>query len=483
VSKYDVVFIGSSPNALAGAARLARSGKQVLVLEPRDGVGGPVATAEFAPGFRADTALSSVVLDPEIAADLGVELDVVRRDTVTLLGPEPVTVRAPALPQAVTDAVGLLRAMARMAPPAMPATAAGDAAALGEIADRLLGLGERGMHEVLRLLFLPARDFARETALPEAERTVLCAGAVRAVSEGPFAPGTLHNYLSREAAGDGLFGPTVRGGLGRIAEVLAEKARMEGAEIRTGTGPLAVDVQAGAARGVIAGDERIEAGAVVSDLDVRATFTRLVPAYEVPPEINRAIRALRYRGSVARVHLALRGLPAFNDVGAAALGGALVLAPGVDFLERAWDQAKRGAVPERPYIEVTVPSAADPGLAPEGSHVLSAWIQWVPYRRADREALLRTVVDRLAAFAPGLPDQVLHHDVLLPEDLEDRFGLTEGHLYGGETSLAQAFFLRGVPGHAHHTTPIEGLYLCGSAIHPGGYSGRSGWSLAGLLLS
>lgn len=483
MSRYDVVFVGSSPNALAGAARLARHGKRVLVLEERDRVGGPVTTEEFAPGFRADTALASAPLDPEIAAELGIVLDVLPRATVTALGPDPVTLGPPSLPQAVTDAVELLRAMSRLAPPSMPVPSAVGSAALGELARRLLGLGERRMHEVLRLLFMPARDFAMEIPLSDAERAVLCAGAVRAVSEGPFAPGTLYNYLSHEAAGDGLFGPAVRGGLQAVPEALAQRARAAGAEIRTGAGPSRVDVQAGAARGVIAGGERIEAGAVVSDLDVRATFTRLVPPYELSPEENRAIRGLRYRGSVARVHVALRSLPVFKNVGAEALRGTLVLEPGVASLEKAWDQAKRGAVPSRPHVEVTVPSVADPGLAPGGQHVLSAWVQYVPHGRGDRRALFEGVIERLAPFAAGLSDLVLSHQVLLPEDLERRFGLTEGHLYGGELHLAQAFFLRGVPGHPHPTTPIEGLYLGGSAAHPGGWGGRSGWDLAGLLVS
>ena len=482
MSQYDVVFVGSSPNALAGAARLARHGKKVLVLDSREALGGPVATEEFAPGFRADTALAGAALDAEVAAELGVSVEVVRRETVTVLAPEPVTVGRPSLPQAAADAVDLLRAMARTAAPSLPVPSAGDAAALGELGSRLLGLGERRMHEVLRLLFMPARDFALETGLARADAAVLCAGAVRAVSEGPFAPGTLYNYLYHEAAGDGLFGPTARGGLNGLAGALADSARSSGVELRTGAGTLSVDVRDGVAHGVYSNGERIGAGAVVSDLDVRATFTRLVPAHELPPETNRDIRNLRYRGSVARVHLALNELPRFNGVSGDALRGTLMVGPDIASLERAWDQAKRGAVPAQPHIEVTLPSVSDPGLAPEGRHVLSAWVQYVPHGRGDREALARRVIDRLAAFAPGLGEQVLHHKVLLPDDLESRFGLTEGHLYGGEIHLAQAFFLRGAPGCVHHRTPIENLWLGGSAAHPGGHGGRSGWSVAGALL-
>lgn len=505
MSTYDVVFVGSTPDALAGAARLARQGKKVLVLDARGSLGGPVTTEEFAPGFRADTALPAVTLDEEVAADLGVSVERVERPVVTVLGSSPVTLRPGEIPGtgrgegggAAEDAVRLLRAIARVEAPEMPRPGPEGAAALGELGARLLGLGGRRMHEVLRLLFMPARDLALETELPDAARAALCASAIRAVGEGPYAPGTLFNHLQREALGDGLFAPAVRGGLSALTAALADRARALGAEVRAGAGALHVVVEDGAARGVLAGGERIEAGAVVSCLDVRATFTRLVPPYELPPEVNRAIRALRYRGSVARVHLALRDLPAFEGAGGEALRGTLVVAPDIASLERAWDEAKRAAnrkntgsaspgarapfVPSRPYVEVTVPSAADGSFAPGGGHVLSASVQYVPYGLGDREALVRAVIERLSPFCPGLEGLVLHREVLLPEDLEARFGLSEGHLFGGEMNLAQAFFLRGVPGCAGGRSPIDGLYLAGSACHPGGHGGLSGWRLSGSL--
>jgi phytoene dehydrogenase-like protein len=501
VSAYDIAILGSSPNALSAAARLSREGRRVIVLETRGSVGGPVATEAFAPGFRADTGVMSAALDPEVSRDLGVEIDTIRRDTVTALGPSPLTLQAlpppqdaqaaarsvlPELPQAVEHAVDLLRAIHRSEPPTVPASSGVDADALRAIGARLLGLGPREMFEVLRLVFMSSRDFVEEQpGLSRAARAILCAAAVRGVSEGPFAPGTMFNFLHREAVGDGLFPSSARGGLQSLSQALADKARAHGAEIRVGVpGPLSVIIEGGAARGaLLGGGERVDAVALISDYDARATFTRLVPAYELDPEVNRAVRNLRYKGSVARVHLALRALPEFTGVDPGALRGTLVLAPDAASIERAWDQAKRGATPAHPLIEVTLPSVSDPSLAPEGQHVLSAWVQYVPYGRGDREALLKTFIAELASHAPEIAGQVIHHEVSLPEDLERRFGLTEGHLYGGELSLAQAFFLRPIPGYAHYESPIQGLYLGGSAAHPGGYSGLSGWSLAGALLA
>lgn len=483
MSNYDAILLGSSPNALAAAARLARAGRRVLVLETRGVLGGPTATETFAPGFRAESGVMSAALDPEIVRELGLSLDVLRRDSITALG-SPVTLRADhALPSELLHAVELLRAIHASDPPALPRPGAADAGSLREIAARLSGFGPREMHEVLRLLFMSARDFFQEVAQP-AEQGILCGASIRGISEGPFAPGTLLNFVHHLAIDDGLFRSTVRGGLGKLAEALADTARAAGAEIRLDVpGPLAIEVADGVATGVRLGDgERIEAEIIVSDHDARTTFTRLVSPTELDPETNRALRNLRLRGSVARINLALSALPDFTGLDTEVLRGTLIVARDPATLERAWDQAKRGAPSSHPYLELALPSIADPGLAPDGQHVLSAWVQYVPHGLGGREALLKTVLAQLAACAPGLPALVLHPQILLPEDLEARFGLAGGHLYGGDVSWSTAFFLRPLPGFSHYRTPIERLYLAGSAAHPAGYSGRSGWNLARSLL-
>ena len=483
MSTYDAILLGSSPNALAAAARLARAGRRVLVLETRGVLGGPTATETFAPGFRAESGVMSAALDPEIAGELGLSLDVIRRESITALG-TPVTLQARyALPGELLHAVELLRANHASDPPTLPGPDAADARSLRALAARLSGFGPREMHEVLRLLFMSARNFFQEVS-PEAEHGLLCGASVRGVSQGPFAPGTLLNFVHHLAIDDGLFRSTVRGGLGKLAEALAEAARAAGAEIRLDvTGPLVIEVADGVATGVRLGDgERIEAQIIVSDHDARTTFTRLVSPTELEPETNRALHSLRLQGSVARVNLALSALPDFTGLDTEALRGTLIVAPDIASLERAWDQGKRGVPSSPPYLELALPSIADPSLAPDGQHLVSAWVQYVPHGLGGREALLKTVLAQLAAFAPGLPELVLHHQILLPEDLEARFGLAGGHLYGGDVSWSTAFFLRPLPGFSHYRTPIERLYLAGSAAHPAGYSGRSGWNLARSLL-
>jgi phytoene dehydrogenase-like protein len=224
---------------------------------------------------------------------------------------------------------------------------------------------------------------------------------------------------------------------------------------------------------------------VISDYDARQTFTRLVDPPELEPEFNRAVRNIRYNGAVARVNLALRELPKFTGLDEDALRGTLAIAPSVAALEKAFDGAKYGGMSDQPFIEACIPTLADPGLAPPGQHVLSIWLQYAPYRNGiDPQRARELAIDRLSEHAPDLRSLVLHSQVLMPADFEARFGLTEGHLYGGDMTLAQAFFLRPLPGFAQYRTPIEQLYLCGAATHPGGgASGLAGRNAANELLN
>lgn len=487
MTSVDVAIIGSSPNALAAAARLAGAGKSVVVVEPSERVGSPIATEPFAPGFLANLGLASVSLAPEIAElvseverdrNEAIGAERVSRSMVTRLGAASHPMKELSLPAAFHSAVELLRALDRSVPPDLT-----DPGGLIEIGRQLLGLGERGMHDVLRLLFAPVRDFCAETELSESTQAVLAGMAARGRATGPFAPGSLFGAMRQFAFDDGVVRTGARGGIERVAGCMEILASHAGAEVRKRCSAT-VDVDSGVAIGVrLATGERISAGAVLSDLDARATFTRLVSPSELEPETKRALRSLRYRGTVARIHLALRDLPRFTGIEIDALRGTLVVAPGIDDQERAWDEAKRGVLPARPYIEVSIPTIDDPSLAPAGHHVVDLWVQHVPYTFTDRAAVLSRVLDTLAPYTPGLADLVLHHHVAVPRDLEARFGLTEGHLYGGELSLEQSFLFRPFSGCTGYQTPIRNLYLCGSAAHPGGYTGRSGWNCAGQVLA
>ncbi|MFL5802597.1 MAG: phytoene desaturase family protein [Roseiflexaceae bacterium] len=510
---YDTILLGSSPNALTAAAYLARAGKRVLVLEPSAQLGGATTTTPFADGFQADLGLISGRLDPGIVSDLQLHqhgLEPIERDTITSLLPNRRSFTLPADREAAADVIhgfapndaaryrqfmqlldlasDLLRSAYTMTPPHSQRPTAAEAAQLAMLAGQLRGYGRREMTEVMRLLVMSVRDLLDEWFENAELKGVLGSAGIRGLMQGPFASGTTFNLLHHLAIGDGYFRATAKGGVGAINRALAVAAQAHGAELRANAGAPRVVVTDGVATGVQLGDgEIIAAAQVISDYDARHTFTQLVAPPELEPEFNRAVRHIRYNGAVARVNLALRELPSFMGVGyplgEPALRGTLVLAPSLIQLEKAFDGAKYGGVPEYPYLEVSIPSLADATLAPAGQHVMSIWLQYAPYRSdVDPQRVRELALARLSKFAPNLRSLVLHTQVTTPRDFETRFHLSEGHLYGGDMTLTQAFFLRPIPGFAQYRTPIEQLYLCGAATHPGGgVSGLAGKNLFGEL--
>ena len=275
---------------------------------------------------------------------------------------------------------------------------------------------------------------------------------------------------------------------------IADAARHHGAEIRTGTGVEKILVEGGRAVGVVlTGGDEIRCNRIVSGLEPRLTFLGLLGAEHLDPEFVTDITRYKLRGSSGKVNLALDHLPDFTcrPGDGPHLRGDIAIAPGIDYLERAFDEAKYGAFSKRPYINVVIPSLTDPTLAPPGKHVMSCFVQYAPYQleggpqewEKQREAFGDTVVDTLAEYCPGLPDAILHRQVLTPWDLEKDFGLTEGNIFHGELSLEQLFFLRPAPLWARHRTPIRGLWMCGSGTHPGGgIMGAPGANAARLIL-
>jgi phytoene dehydrogenase-like protein len=510
MTSYETVVLGSSPNALTAAAYLARAGQRVLVLERSAQFGGATATAQFADGFQADIGLISGRLDPGIARDLRLHehgLEPIERDTITSLLPNRRSFTLPADREAAAEAIrkfapddaarygqfmrlldlasDLLGSAYAIAPPEAHRPGAADAAQLMALAGQLRGYGRREMGEVMRLLVMPVRDLLDEWFENPALKGVLASAGVRGLTQGPFAGGTAFNLLHHLTIGDGYFRATAKGGLGAISRALAAAAQAHGAELRANAGAARVVVADGTATGVrLENGESIAATRVISDYDARQTFTQLVDPPELEPEFNRAVRNIRYNGAVARVNLALRGLPSFTGLAEDALRGTLVIAPSLARIEQAFDSAKYGDISDQPYIEACIPSLADPALAPAGRHVLSIWMQYAPYRgELNPQRLGELALARLSEFAPDLPELALHTQVVTPRDFEQQYQLSEGHLYGGDMTLSQAFFLRPLPGFAQYRSPIRQLYLCGAATHPGGgLSGLAGRNMANALL-
>jgi phytoene dehydrogenase-like protein len=293
-------------------------------------------------------------------------------------------------------------------------------------------------------------------------------------------PGTayvlLHHYMGEI---DGAFRSwgLARGGTGAISNAIAAAAREAGVEIRTDCDVARILVRDNAARGVVLtnGDE-ITARVVASSVDARLTFGRFLDPGDLPVDFMADVARVRYRGSSAKVNLALDALPDFTNLPGAGrhLAGAISISPNVEYMDRAYDEGKYGRFSRRPYMDIVIPSLTDPTVAPPGKHVMSCFVQYAPYQLAEgtwdgqREALGDAVIDTLAEYAPNIRNIVLHRQVVTPLDLERDWGLAEGNIFQGELSLEQLFFLRPVPGWARYRTPIRNLYMCGAATHPGG---------------
>jgi phytoene dehydrogenase-like protein len=508
MSQPDAVVIGAGHNGLVAAAYLAKAGRRVLVVEKRAQVGGIAVTEELHPGFRfstcapegsrlaaevvrelrlAEHGLEWLPVDPVVFAPQpdGTQLTIWRdtKRTADEIGrfsaadarryPDFV-----ALMTRLADAVGgLLRAV----PPDLPEVGWRDLRGLLPLAAPLRRLGRKHVNDLLRVLPMPVADLLNEWFESDVVKAAIAASAVRDITWGPKEAGTAYLLLFNWALGDsGLFRSAglVRGGMGALASALAGAARSAGAEIRTGTPVERVLVDSGRVAGVaLAGGERIAAATVVSSADPRTTFLGLCEPRLLPAAFVRHVRNVKYRGSIARVHLALSGLPEFTAAGregAALLAGPIQIAPTLAHLQRAYDCTKYGEFSAVPWLDAWIPTLRDPGLAPAGQHVLSITAKYAPYRLRHgawterREAFADTVLATLGEYIPKLQDLVRFRAVRVPPDLEAEYGVPEGSLCHGEMTLDQFFHMRPIPGHARYRGPIAGLYLCGASTHPGG---------------
>ncbi|WP_419861847.1 phytoene desaturase family protein [Candidatus Palauibacter sp.] len=530
MSGCDAVVIGAGHNGLIAAAYLARAGLRVVVVERGEAPGGCAATEELWPGYRVDTGAHSLTgIDARAMADLGLTgtrargagLEIMSSDPC-VVSPQPegetLLLEADAArtadrirPFSAQDAArwpGFVAAMSRAGralgvlygtlPPRLAGASRVDLWELLRLGVRMGRVGRRDALELLRLIPMTVEELLYEWFESEALKGALAADGVRGICQGPLASGTGYMFLHHMVGADGVVRRRrqVGGGLGALGTALQHVATAAGAEVRLGHEVASIRVEDGRATGVVlAGGEEVAAPRVVSSADPGRTLLGLVDPGELAPEFVRALENIKYRGVVAKVHLALGEppcLPSGADAAQAAVlaGAAITVAPNIHYIERAYDDAKYGRPSERPVLDAVLTTALDPSLAPEGRHVLSIAAQYAPFRLADgswddarREALGDAVVGALAEHIPNLEGAILHRHVLTPADLADRFALPEGNIHHGEMTLDQVFFGRPVAGWARYRTPIEGLYLCGAGTHPGGgLNGRPGALAAARIL-
>jgi phytoene dehydrogenase-like protein len=504
--RYDAIVIGGGHNGLVNAAYLARAGRNVLVLERRHLVGGAAVTEEIYPGFKYSVCSYVVsLLRPEIVRELDLPrhgLEILPLDgTFTPLSngdylwrvDDPAQTHVEIARHSIADAdayekyLGVMAEMARfvkpilaMTPPDLAALRLRDVKALLSLARRFRALDRRNRNNLIQLMTVSALDFLDGWFKTDVLKATMAASGIIGTFQSIRSPGTayvlLHHYMGEI---DGAFRAwgLPRGGTGAISNAIAAAACEAGAEIRTNSAVREVIVRNGAATGVVLenGDE-IGATLVASSLDPRQTFMNLVGEEHLPSEFAADVKRYKFRGSSAKVNLALDALPTFTSMPrpGAHLRGAISISPSVEYMERAYDDAKYGEFSRRPYIDIVIPSLSDPSVAPPGKHVMSCFVQYAPYHLRDanwddrRDALGDAVIETIAEHAPNIKDIVLHKQVVTPLDLEREWGLSEGNIFQGELALNQLFFCRPVPGWAQYQTPIRNLYMCGSATHPGG---------------
>jgi phytoene dehydrogenase-like protein len=506
MASYDAIIIGGGHNGLTSAAYLAKAGKKVLVLERRHVLGGAAVTEEIYPGFKYSVCSYVVsLLRPEVIRDLELpkyDLEIIPLDsTFTPMADgdhlfrsgDHAQTRREIARHSVTDAeayeqYGQLMAQMAMAvkpilgmvPPEPTTWNPKDLFGLAKVGSHFHGLGEKLLYELTKLMTMSSADFLDEWFDTDVLKATMSASGIIGTFMGPRSPGTayvlLHHYMGEL---DGAFRSWgfARGGTGAISNAIAEAARHFSAEIRTQVTVDQVTIKNGRATGVVLSTgEEIQAKVVVSSVDPKRTFLKMVDSQHLDAPFIKQVSDFKIRGSSAKVNLSLDALPDFTSMPGSGphLGGAISISPSLDYIERAYDDAKYGDFSRRPYMDIILPSMLDPSMAPPGKHVMSIFVQYAPYHLASgtwpekREALGDAVIETLSEYAPNIKNIILHRQVVTPWDLEQEFGLTEGNIFQGELTLDQLFFLRPVPGWAKYRTPVQNLYMCGACTHPGG---------------
>ena len=505
LERYDSIIIGAGHNGLVCGALLAQAGHRVLILEAADTTGGLAATREFHPGFQA----SPVHVADHFPADIASKLDLAGHGAAPLDEQAPVigldaagdhvvvTANAVAGVDAADERAwqdytammgrfaGALEPFWGKTIPRIGGNGIGEMLTFAHLGLNLRRLGKKDMHEFMRIASLPARDLMDERFSNELLKATLAWDGLIGSKMAPRSPnGAVLMMLYRYGRQAWL--PS------KLIAALHAASIAAGAEIRTGAAVSRIVIDAGrdglTATGVkLADGETLAAERVISSADPKSTFLELVGAQYLDIGFTNRIGRLRADGLVAKLHLALSDVPDFT--GLSEPGGRLLVAPEMDAIEFAFDDAKYGQCPAEPVLEVTVPSLAEPALAPAGQHVLSAHVMFVPGRPVGgwtydaRDRMAERVIDRIERYAPGLRKLIIGREFLTPADIEARYGTSGGHWHHGEFAMDQMLMMRPTYDAAQYRTPIPGLWLCGAGCHPAGdLTGFAGLNAAQAVL-
>ena len=518
-NSHDIVVIGGGHNGLVTAFYLAKAGLKPLVLERLGQVGGAAVTDEFHPGFRVSTlAHSAGPIRPDVMGDMQLEkhgLQFVSLETpVTSLAPdgqaltlyretaksaksiaafsEKDAARYCDFSTSLAKLASVIQKVLFLTPPEIERPGTEDLLSLLRLGRSIRGLGKKDTYNLLRWAPMAVADLAAEFFENELLRATVAARGIFGSALGPWSSGSALVLLLRAAGDPSPVGGNffAMGGVGAITQAMALAAEKAGAQVRTHAEVIEIRMKGDAVQSVVlSSGEEIPAGAVVSNADPKRTLLKLIDPVHLPPAFTRRVRNYRMNGTVAKINLALSGLPTFTGLTGndEALSGRIQIGPEIDYLERAFDESKYGEFSRAPYLEITIPSVTDRSLAPADHHVMSIYMQYAPYRLregswsddARRLALADVVIKTIARYAPDLPEKIVAHQIITPLDMEEKYGMTGGHIFHGELALDQVFTMRPFLDWARYRTPIRGLYLCGSGTHPGtGLNGGSGANAA-----
>jgi phytoene dehydrogenase-like protein len=522
-SDYDAIVVGGGPNGLVAAAYLAKSGRKVLLLERREALGGLAVTEELIPGYRCSSltddsgylapqiireldlgryGLSFHTHDPLIFAPLPDRTNLTIWQDVDRTAQEISKISTadastyPGFIDQMSKYSQFISGLKNMTPPDLPDIGIHDLLDMRSVATPIRGLGRVNLAQALRVLPMSAADLLNEWFESDVVKGVIAASAMKNISLGPREAGTAYLLLSNWSGSDSeLFLSNRRavGGSGAIVHALAGAAAVNGAEIRTGREVVRIITRDGQAAGIELGSgEQISAAVIASAVDMRTTFMKLVDPYYLDRSFVQHVNNIKYRGTMARVHFALNRLPSFTAVngdGEKLLSGCIQISPSMTYLQKAYDPVKYGRLSQQPFLDIHIPTLIDPFLAPEGQHLMSVTVKYMPYhwREGDwstaSEMLGQLVVDTITEYAPDISECIQEFRSITPLELETVYNLPEGNLTHGEMTLDQFMWMRPVPGYARYRAPIGDLYLCSAATHPGGgITGINGWNASREIL-
>ena len=507
MSNYDAIVIGAGHNGLTNAAYLAKAGLNVVVLEKNDYIGGAAVTRELQEGWHysncsyvcsmmrqaihrdLDLARHGLILVPYLSTvnfGDGDERLIGYHDAeaahleLKRLSPHD----ADAMHRLETDLTRysqLIRKTLMRTPPEPTSFRPRDLMEMLWLARKFWALGEKEIYEYVRFFTMSAAEFLEDYFEHDLIKAAMASPGIIGTALGVYSPGSsyilLHHVMGDVDGSIGAWG-LARGGMGAISKSIASAAQEFGAEIRTEAGVQQVLVKNGKATGVVLenGDE-ITARIVVSNLDAKRTFTRIMDKNDLPDGIYKRAKNFKIRGSSGKVNIALSGMPKFTGLpdNRYANRGGQTFSGSLETMERAYDCWKRGTWSDDPFIESVIPSAWDPTVAPVGKHWMSNFVQYCPPKLADgpwtpekRDAFGESVISKIERYSPGFRDLIVHMEVRTPHDIENEIGLTEGNIFQGELTIDQLFFNRPFPGYGQYRMPVKNMYMCGSSTHPGG---------------